>query len=73
MSSKRITLLLVVTGLVGLTGCVEVKPWQREVLARPDMTWEEDAMLATIKGHIYFSKEATFSSGGSGGGGCGCN
>jgi len=55
------------------TGCVRVKPWERDLLARRDMAWEPDAMEAKRESHIYFSKEAAMPGGTGGGGGCGCN
>ncbi|MEZ4216902.1 MAG: DUF4266 domain-containing protein [Myxococcota bacterium] len=55
------------------SGCVAVQPWEREVLARPDMAWEPDPLEAQLDGHIAFSKEAALVGGGTGGGGCGCN
>ena len=70
---ERIAVVFIALGVLSLAGCVQVKPWERESLARPDMSWDEDPLLSAIKGHVYFSKGATFSSGGSGGGGCGCN
>jgi hypothetical protein len=50
-----------------------VKPWERDLLARPDMAWEPDPLESARHGHVYFSKEAAMSGGGDGGGGCGCN
>jgi hypothetical protein len=50
-----------------------VKPWERDVLARPDMAWEPDALEAKRNSHIRYSKEASLPGGGTGGGGCGCN
>ncbi len=49
-----------------------VKPWDRDLLAQPGMTFGA-SLESGWDDHIYFSKEA--SSGGSGfsGGGCGCN
>ena len=35
-------------------GCVAVQPWEREVLARPDMAWEPDPPEAQPDGHIAF-------------------
>ncbi len=70
---KRVASVIALLGLLSSTGCVAIKPWERELLARPDMQWEDDSLLGAIKGHTYFSKEATFSSSGGGGGGCGCN
>jgi hypothetical protein len=66
---------LVAALLIIPPGCstVGVKPWQRDILARPEMALNARPLDAAIDEHIYFSKEA--SSGGSslGGGGCGCN
>lgn len=50
-----------------------LKPWERDILARPDMSWEPDPLQALRRAHIYFSKEASLSGGSTGGGGCGCN
>jgi len=69
----HLTLLLVV--LIALGGCSAfgVKPWQREVLARPQMALNASPMDAAIDDHIYFSKEAASGGRTFGGGGCGCN
>ncbi len=55
------------------TGCAAVKPWERDVLARPDMAWEPDTLEAKRDAHVHYSKEASLPGGGAGGGGCGCN
>ena len=54
-------------------GCAGVEPWDRDVLARPDMQIVADPIEAAIDDHIYFSKEASSGGQGFGGGGCGCN
>ena len=59
--------------LVASTGCVRVKPWERDLLARRDMLFEPDPLEAARDAHIGFSKEASMPGGGAGGGGCGCN
>ncbi len=58
-----------------LSGCasIGVKPWQREILARPDMALDADRVAMGYDEHIYFSKEAASGGRGFGGGGCGCN
>ena len=58
-----------------LAGCahVGVEPWQRDVLARPEMALDANGLDAAIDDHIYFSKEASSGGRGFGGGGCGCN
>jgi hypothetical protein len=66
--------LLMLAGLlIGSSGCVVVKPWERDTLARKDMALDSDPMRATLQNHIRFSKEASLPVGGGGGGGCGCN
>ena len=67
------TIVAVVCLSLAATSCVAVKPWERDLLARPDMAWDDDARLATIQGHIGFSKEASLPAGGGASGGCGCN
>lgn len=58
-----------------LAGCssLGVKPWQREILARPEMALNSSPVDAAIDDHIYFSKEAASGGRSFGGGGCGCN
>ncbi len=72
MSRFAASLLLAVS-LLAASGCAAVKPWERDVLARPDMAWEPDALEAKRNSHIRYSKEASLPGGGAGGGGCGCN
>ena len=50
-----------------------VKPWERGVLAREDMSLTPNPVQAGLDEHIYFSKEAASGGSGIGGGGCGCN
>jgi Domain of unknown function (DUF4266) len=61
--------------ILGNCGCstLGVKPWQREILARPEMALNADPIDAAIDDHIYFSKEAASGGRSFGGGGCGCN
>jgi Domain of unknown function (DUF4266) len=63
------------TMLITLAGCagMGVEPWERDVLARPEMSLDANAVDAAIDDHIYFSKEASSGGRGFGGGGCGCN
>ena len=67
-----LTLCLAFTSAVA-NGCIAVKPWERDILARNDMAWSDDAHLSALKSHIRFSKEASLVGGSGGGGGCGCN
>ncbi len=63
----------VVLSVAGLAGCAGVEPWDRDVLARPEMQIVIDPIEAAADEHIYFSKEASSGGRGFGGGGCGCN
>lgn len=61
--------------LLPLTGCIlrPVQPWERDLLAEPEMQLVPDATEAALDEHIYFSKESAHGGEGVGGGGCGCN
>jgi hypothetical protein len=59
--------------ILTLSGCTAVQPWERDVLARPEMSLDANPLDAAIDDHIYFSKEASSGGRGFGGGGCGCN
>jgi hypothetical protein len=50
-----------------------VKPWQRDLMAKPEMQLDPYPVDSTIDDHLYFSKEASSGGRGFGGGGCGCN
>lgn len=68
-------LLAIAACAAALTGCssLGVEPWERDVLARPEMQLDAAPLEAALDDHIYFSKEATSGGRGFGGGGCGCN
>ncbi len=70
--SKRIGVLLM---LISLSGCSElgVKPWERDILSKSEMTFGDSSMDAAFDDHIYFSKEASSGGRSFSGGGCGCN
>ena len=50
-----------------------VQPWERGILAKPEMALEADALTQGFDDHIYFSKEAVSGGRSFAGGGCGCN
>jgi hypothetical protein len=64
-------LMLIAALAVTVSGCVTVKPWERDLHAREDM--QPNGLDIAIDEHIYFSKEASSGGRGFGGGGCGCN
>jgi len=56
-----------------LAGCVEVAPYQRGYLARPDMALDPTPGTAKALEKTYSAKEAASGGASVGGGGCGCN
>ena len=67
----RILALALVAALVA--GCVEVAPYQRGYLARPDMALDPTPGTAKAIEKTYSAKEAASGGASVGGGGCGCN
>lgn len=67
------TVLAATLFAVSSFGCTVVKPWDRDMLSRPDMAFDTDPIETSRRNHIYFSKETTPLGDGGGGGGCGCN
>lgn len=71
---KSLTLIaLLFVSALASSGCMAVKPWDRDMLSRPDMAFDADPLETSRRNHIYYSKEATPPGGAGGGGGCGCN
>lgn len=61
--------------LQAMAGCASepVQPWEKGMLARPEMSFDGDRLETRYVDHIFFSKEAASGGAGVGGGGCGCN
>jgi len=66
-------MLTAICAITLLSGCVQVRPWERGYLARKEMAWEADALESMLNGQIFFSKEASSGGNSAAGGGCGCN
>jgi hypothetical protein len=73
MTLRGVLFLLMGAAVCGGCASPGVKPWQRDVLARPDMQLDADPLDAAIDDHMYFSKEASSGGRSAAGGGCGCN
>jgi len=71
----KIQVLTLFTLSILFSACIkDVKPWEKETLAK--RTMKENGMNPLEKKfqeHIYFSKEASRGGSGISGGGCGCN
>jgi hypothetical protein len=68
--------------IIGICGCSvidpmtkteSVKPWQKGILAKQQMTLGGSPIDAYVDSHIYYSKEGSTGGTSVGGGGCGCN
>lgn len=67
----QIKLILVLSMM--LAGCVNIAPWERGNLAKPQMELDPHPLQSEIQSHNYSSREAAPShKSSSGGGGCGC-
>lgn len=74
MMRARTILLLALAGVtLAVSGCANVKPWQRGRLGDYTMRADRDPLGAAQDEHIFFSREAASGGRGVGGGGCGCN
>ncbi len=70
---KPMLLSLLLALLLPACSMNNVKPWERDLLAKPSMALVPDEMDNALDEHIYFSKEGSLGGQGVGGGGCGCN
>jgi hypothetical protein len=65
--------LLIATLAWGLGGCVRVQPYQREILARPDMALGSFGELEIGSDHAKAYREGSNGGARVRAGGCGCN
>jgi hypothetical protein len=62
--------------LAAVAGCsVEpwVKPYERDHIADPIMSFDRDPVSSSYTHHVYEAREGARGATGSAGGGCGCN
>jgi hypothetical protein len=50
-----------------------VKPYERDNLADPIMSFDRDPVSSSYTGHVYEAREGARGATGAAGGGCGCN
>lgn len=68
--------LLVLTLAAMTAGCsIEpwVKPYERDHIADPIMSFDRDPVSSSYTDHVYEAREGARGATGSAGGGCGCN
>jgi hypothetical protein len=69
-------LLALAAAALAVAGCaVEpwVKPYERDHLADPIMSFDRDPVSISYTGHVYEAREGARGATGAAGGGCGCN
>ncbi|CAN5643733.1 hypothetical protein BH11MYX1_BH11MYX1_52140 [soil metagenome] len=70
---RRRTLVVGALVVATASGCVHVRPRQRETLAHRNMTFAPDGAEDELDLHMQESREGSSGGYGSSGGGCGCN
>jgi hypothetical protein len=68
--------LVLAAAVLAASGCsVEpwVKPYERDHLADPIMSFDRDPVSTSYTGHVYEAREGARGATGGAGGGCGCN
>jgi hypothetical protein len=75
MGPSQKVLFLILACLVTQACSVQpwVKPYQRQMLADPIMSFDRDPIAASYMNHVYQSREGARGAEGGSGGGCGCN
>lgn len=79
MKALRNTLTRAVAALalLALGACSSLQPWvkpyERQMLADPIMSFDRDPIASGYLHHVYQSREGARGAEGGGGGGCGCN
>lgn len=72
MKPSHITPLLLCTLLL-MAGCAQVKPYERELLADPIMSFSRDPLSDQYLNHVREVREGARGATTTQGGGCGCN
>ncbi|MGB3620914.1 DUF4266 domain-containing protein [Ketobacter sp. MCCC 1A13808] len=74
---KPIAVCMLILAFGAITGCETVKPWvkpyERNNLADPIMSFGRDPIESSFMHHVYQAREGARGAEGGGGGGCGCN
>jgi hypothetical protein len=75
--NQNISRVVLLTALAAwLSGCsIEpwVKPYERDHIADPIMSFDRDPVSSSYIHHVYEAREGARGATGSAGGGCGCN
>ncbi len=72
-SSELRVLLAALLLALAASGCVTVRPEDKEFLAEPAMTFGSGGDARAQEEHVMGNREGSFGAGSATGGGCGCN
>ena len=70
---SRVALAGALVAALLCSSCAGPKPWEKDLMARPEMQLNSYPLQRAADEHSYFSKEASSGGRGFAGGGCGCN
>ena len=73
---NRYGMLVTLVAVMLLTGCAIdpwVRPYERDRLADPIMSFDRDPVSTGYMNHVHEAREGARGASGSAGGGCGCN
>jgi hypothetical protein len=73
MPARIVVLLALAVASAGCTIQPWVKPYERDRLADPIMSFDRNPVSGAYTNHVYEAREAARGATGSSGGGCGCN
>ena len=79
MNTKSLAarMAVILVGLCTLSACGGIEPWvkpyERDRLADPIMSFDRDPVSSSYMHHVYEAREGARGATGSAGGGCGCN
>jgi Domain of unknown function (DUF4266) len=76
ISTKRVVLALLGCAVL-CSSCSSIKPWvkpyERQNIADPIMSFSRDPVSDAFLSHVYDAREGAKGADGGSGGGCGCN
>jgi len=70
---RRAALATLLLATAGASGCATVKAWERDNLADPIMSFQDNAQEAARELHWIEAREGSTGGTGAAGGGCACN
>ena len=71
--ARPLLLIIAAVAAAACAGCSGPRPWEKDLMARPEMQLTPYPLQTAADEHVYFSKEASSGGRGFAGGGCGCN